>query len=346
MPFSLFGRNHPHSESAFQSPPAPVPPESATVRERLKGAFFSGVRKGWHNFLWMAKFLVPISLAMALLQWSGWLYKIDFILNPVMHLIRLPSEAAFPILSAIFINIYATIAILTVVPFSPGQMVLIAVFSLIAHNIITEGVIQHNSGINAFKIVAIRIVVALVTVLAISPFMGDTSQSVGGLTAVAGQAPFLHAVTTWGIDTGKTLLKIFGIIMGILIVLECMARLGWDRYLYRFFRPFMKVLGLSDRSVILWVTAVIFGLMYGSAVILEKANKGELTRSELERIHISIGINHSMVEDPALYMAMGLNGFWLYIPKLVMAIACAQGYRLAEWLRGRWGRRSARADAG
>lgn len=338
MPLSLFKKSRPPAKPAIPSSPATV-----TVREKLKAAFFAGVKKGWKNFLWMAKFLVPISLAMAILQWSGWLYKIDAVLNPVMHVIRLPSEAAFPILSALFLNIYATIAILTVVPFSPGQMVLIAVFSLIAHNIITEGVIQHNSGINAFKIVAIRVVVALVTVLVISPFLGDTRQSVGGMAVAGQQALFLHAMTTWGIDTGKTLLKIFGIIMGILVALECMSRLGWDNYLYWFFRPFMKVLGLSDRSVMLWVTAVIFGLMYGSAVILEKAKEGELTKSELERIHISIGINHSMVEDPALYMAIGVNGFWLYVPKLVMAIVCVQGYRLVEAVGSRWGKRSATA---
>ena len=183
MPLSLFKRSRPPAE------PAVIPPSAATtVRNKLKAAFFAGARKGWKNFLWMSKFLVPISLAMAILQWSGWLYKADMVLNPVMHLIRLPSEAALPILSGLFINIYATIAILTVVPFSAGQMVLIAVFSLIAHNIITEAVIQHNSGINAFKIVSIRIVVALVAVLAISPFMGDTRQSAGGL-AMPGQQP-------------------------------------------------------------------------------------------------------------------------------------------------------------
>jgi hypothetical protein len=279
----------------------------------------------------MARILIPVSFAVVLLKWSGWLYRVDFILNPVMNLIHLPSEAAFPILSAIFINIYATIAILTVVPFSPGQMVLIAVFSLIAHNLITEAIIQHQSGMNGLKITAIRIVVAVLTVLAISPFMGDTSQSVIGAVQVD-QETILQALRVWGIDTGWMLLKILGIITGIMIVLECLRWLEWDKYLYGFFKPFMKVLGLSDRTVMLWVTAVLFGLMYGSAVILEKSREGGLTRSELERLHISIGINHSMVEDPALYMAMGINGFWLIVPKLIMAMASAQLYRLWEFL--------------
>jgi hypothetical protein len=307
-----------------------------TFGEKLKAGIISGVRKGGTGFIWMARILIPVSLVVALLKWSGWLYQVDFILHPVMNLINLPSEAAFPILSGIFINIYATIAILTVVPFSPGQMTLIAVFSLIAHNMVTEAIIQHKSGINGLKIIAIRLLAAVVTVLIISMFLGDTTQSVTGAVVQANRETIFQALKTWGIDTGWMLLKILGIIMGIMVVLECLRYLEWDRYLYGFFKPFMKVLGLSDRTVMLWVTAVIFGLMYGSAVILEKSQEGGMTRSELERLHISIGINHSMVEDPALYMAMGINGFWLFVPKLLMAIVCAQSYRLVETIQARW----------
>ncbi len=307
------------------------------IKNILKSALYAGLKKGWKNFLWMAKITVPISLAVALLKWTGWLYRVDFILDPVMRLLQLPSEAAFPILSGLFINIYAVIAILTVVPFSPGQMIMIAVFTLIAHNIITEAVIQHKSGMNAFKIIAIRITVAIITVLAISPFMGDTQQSVTNNMINTARLPLLNAMGTWATDTGWLLLKVLALIMSILIVLECLARLEWDKYLYRIFQPFMKFLGLSDRSVMLWVTAVLFGLMYGSAVILEKAREGNLTRGELERLHISIGINHSMVEDPALYMALGLNGFWLLIPKLLMAIISVQIYRLIVLIRGKTG---------
>ncbi len=279
----------------------------------------------------MTRILVPVSLAIALLQWSGWLHFADIVLNPVMRLLHLPSEAAFPIITGMFINIYAVIAILSVVHFSMGQMILIAIFTLMVHNIITEGIIQHNSGMNGIKVTAIRTLAGIITVFAVSYFVGDTTQPVSALAASTRQA-FWPAMTAWGIDTGKTLLKIFGIIMGIMIVLEVLTVLKWDNYLYRFFRPFMKVLGLSDRTVTLWVAAVIFGLMYGSAVILEKSRQQGLTKSELERLHLSIGMNHSMVEDPALFWALGIGAFWLYIPKLLMAVICAQGYRGIEYL--------------
>ena len=121
--------------------------------------------------------------------------------------------------------------------------------------------------------------------------------------------------------------------MGIFIVLEALGRFGWDVYLYRAFRPFMRVLGLSDGSAMLWVTAVVFGLTYGGAVIMEKIREGAMTRSETERLHISIGINHSMVEDTAIFMSMGLSAFWLVVPKLLVSIIAVQIYRLIEYFR-------------
>jgi hypothetical protein len=72
-----------------------------------------------------------------------------------MRLINLPGEAALPIISGVLIGPYATIAIVTVIPFSLEQITLIAIFSMIAHSLIIEGIIQHKSGINAAKITLI-----------------------------------------------------------------------------------------------------------------------------------------------------------------------------------------------
>ncbi len=302
----------------------------------LKTGLAFGLKKGWKNFIWMVKITVPVSLVVALLQWSGWLYKADFIFEPLMNLLQLPAQAIFPILSGLFINIYAVVAVLAVVPFSSGQMIMIAVFTLIAHNIIIEALIQHRSGINAFKISGIRILAAVITVWAISFFMDNTRENVSPVMINDGALVLSEAIIVWLRDTGWLLLRMLIIILGIMILLECLTRLELDRYLYRVFRPFMKILGLSDRSVVLWVTAVVFGVMYGSAVIHEKANEGNLAKDELERIHISIGINHSMLEDPALFIAIGLNGFWLIIPRLLTAVLFVQSDRLIGKIRKKW----------
>jgi len=68
---------------------------------------------------------------------------------------------------------------------------------------------------------------------------------------------------------------------------------------------------------------------------VNEVRKGALTREELERLHISIGINHGMVEDPALFLVFGLNPLWLWAPKLVMAIIAVQTYRALQYLKSK-----------
>lgn len=78
----------------------------------------------------------------------------------------------------------------------------------------------------------------------------------------------------------------------------------------------------------LWLTAVIFGLLYGAAVIVEATKKGNFTREELHRLQVSIGINHSMLEDPALFLSLGLSPFWLWVPRIMAAIIAVHCLKL------------------
>ena len=96
-------------------------------------------------------------------------------MQPAMSILNLPPEAALPLISGILINIYAVIAILDVVPFSVGQMTLIAIFTLVAHNMIIEGIIQHRSGINVIKVTLIRLITAALLVFIVSLFFQDSS---------------------------------------------------------------------------------------------------------------------------------------------------------------------------
>ncbi len=292
----------------------------SSFRTQSKRNFLAGVKRGWNSFIWICKIIIPASFLVTLLQWAGWLNQLDSILNPLMNLINLPPEAALPIISGMLINLYAAIAVMTTLPFTLEQMTLIAVFTLICHNLIAEGIVQHKSGINVVKATLVRITAAILAVLIVSRFLGDTSQSVTVPAALTVHTPLLEVLKSWAINLIGLLLRILGIVMTIMIMLEFSESLRWTEYSLKFFRPLMRILRLSDRTATLWVTSVAFGLMYGGAVIIDEAKKGDLTREELERLHISIGINHAMVEDPALFLVLGLNPFWLWIPKLVMAI--------------------------
>ncbi len=302
-------------------------------RTQLKNGFTAGAKKGWRSFIWMCKIIIPISFLVALLQWTGWLNELGFLLNPLMNSINLPSEAALPIITGLLINIYAVVAIITIIPFSVEQMTLIAIFNLIAHNLIMEGVIQHKSGVNVVKIGLIRVAAAILTVLAVSQFFGDTAQSVAVPDTAMVGIPFFELLKAWAINIVGLLLKILGIIMLIMILFESLRAFGWNEYSMRLFSPLVRLLGLSSRVSMLWVAAILFGVLYGGAVIVEEAKRAALTKEEIERFHISVGVNHAMVEDPALFAVLGPNIFWLWVPRFITAIITVQTYRAIIYLK-------------
>lgn len=98
----------------------------------------------------------------------------------------------------------------------------------------------------------------------------------------------------------------------------------------------MRILGLSEQGAPLWAASAAFGLMYSGAVIIDQASKTVLDKEALERLHISIGINHSLIEDPFLFMMLELPPFWLWVPRLIMAVVAVQMYRAVHFLKSRF----------
>ena len=124
----------------------------------------------------------------------------------------------------------------------------------------------------------------------------------------------------WIAATVRLAIKIFLIIISILTVVEILKSYGWIDRAVTLLAPMLRTLGLSDKVGILWLAGAFFGLVYGAALIVEEAKRGDLSKEELEGLHLSIGINHAVIEDPALFLSLGLSAFWLWVPRLVMAI--------------------------
>ena len=289
--------------------------------EKFRYGLHSGINKGWYGFLWMLKIIVPISFLAVLIEYSGWMHKLDFFLAPAMNLLSLPPAAALPLIVGMLTGIYGGIAAMMVFPLTNNEMTLIAIFLLISHNLIQEGIIQGKSGLNPIKATLFRLTASSITVMIVAKLLGPEPAGILGKSAsIAGHAPLLIMVKIWFTDTLFLSAKIFVIIMVIMILLEMMKAFNMIHHIVRILRPILKTMGLNQVVGLLWLTAVIFGIAYGGAVIVEETKQGHIKKEELEKLHLSIGINHSMVEDPALFLSLGLSAFWLWIPRFILAI--------------------------
>lgn len=296
----------------------------------------TGLSKGWRTYLWLMKIMVPISFLTMLLLYSGWMNKLDFILSPLMSVLHLPAMAALPILVGMIANFYGALAIMAVLPLNQAELTLIAIFLMISHNLIQEGIIQAQSGIRLLKIILIRLTVSVVTVICVAPLLGaGLHQSVQSLTAAPASgmaaASLAQTVRLWGFDTLNLAVKLLIILLLLMTVIELMKAYALAQKIQRGLAPFLKILGLGPQTGLLWLVGVLFGVAFGAAIIKEEFKSGYLAAEDLERLHVSIGINHSMIEDPIILSLLGLQLFWLIVPRLLASIAAV--YALVGWQR-------------
>lgn len=319
--------SEPLSLSHLERPPA--------FRQGLKSGLRTGIRKGIRGFLWICRILLPVSLAVALLDWTGWLYALDPVFRPAMGVMNLPPQAALPILTAVLTSFYAALAMIVVIPFTDAQVVLLAIFITICHMLIIEGIIQHKAGLSFLQTTLIRLFTAGITVYVVSLFFPGTETPVAMPETLGRSIPLGDMLIGWTVSTLQLLGKILLIIVPVMVALETLKVLGWNERLANAFRPFMAILGLSPGVSSMWVAGAFFGIIYGSAVISEEASSGRCSGEELKRLHISLGINHSMVEDPALFLALGISLFWTIVPRFIASAVAVHTYRLAVMLATR-----------
>jgi len=306
------------------------------MESRLKKGLTSGITKGWSGFVWMLKIIIPISFLTSLLSYSGWMDRIDFFLQPVMSLLNLPSMGALPILVGMLTGIYGGLASMVMLPLTTEQMTLIAVFILISHNLVQEGIIQAKSGIHPLKATLFRLIASVIAVVIVARFLRpDTLTVMSEGMARAADQPLMVMLKNWFIASFYLCIKMFVIIMALMILLGIMKSFNIVHHIVRVISPVLKAMGLNQKVGILWITAAVFGIAYGAVVIVEEAKEGNFDRQELEKLHISIGINHSMVEDPILFLTLGLNAFWLWVPRLLTAVLAVHLFTLWHRIKSR-----------
>ncbi|MBU1340087.1 MAG: iron transporter [Proteobacteria bacterium] len=312
------------------------------ISPRINSGIRQGLKKGWKGFFWLLKIILPISFATALLVHFGVIYKLDFLLTPAMTWLSLPASAALVLIIGLFTGIYGTVAALSVMPFSMDHMILIAIFTLISHNLIQESMVQGNSGINPFFAAFFRLLMALVVTFICAKIMGVTAETIGdkSIGVYSGESkPFVVMLKTWGWGISKLVIKIFCIIMPLMVILELAKLFNIIQYITKIVSPVLSVMGLNRSTGMLWLTASVFGLAYGSAVIVEETQSNDFEKEELLKLHLSIGVNHAMIEDPVLFLPLGLPPFWLWIPRLVAAMTAVWLYWGFSYVRRLYAKR-------
>jgi hypothetical protein len=121
----------------------------------------TGLKKGFSVTLAIMKVVIPCYIIIEFIKHTGIIDIIGRIFKPFMGIFGLPGEAALPLIAGYVVNLYAAIAILTPLGLPAKEITIIALMLGISHSLTVETPITRQTGVNAWLLTLVRIVVSL-----------------------------------------------------------------------------------------------------------------------------------------------------------------------------------------
>jgi spore maturation protein SpmB len=340
---------------------------SGGVAARIfKRALASSLKTSWL----IIRLMVPVSLAVAALEWLGALRYLGAALDPAMKFFGLPGEASIVLLSSVFLNIYSAIAAAGALGLGGRAMVVLAIMCLTAHNLPVETAIMRKTGSSALKMVFLRLgfmvlagfafnlvlprvpaardgsalpTAAIAADAANAMFSPDapdaeSAPDAAEQSAVAAAPPRaavareapLEALRGWAVDTGFLILKMIALISLIMLLQKVLDEFGFMAALSRFLSPLLRVFGLPPGTSVLWIVIQTVGYGYGAAVLMDQVSEGKVSQRDGDLLNHHAAVCHSLLEDTLLFAAVGVPILWITLPRLALALAVVW---LERWRR-------------
>jgi hypothetical protein len=289
--------------------------------QRFLNAIQSGLPKAKRTIFWLLRLIIPISLAVRLLQYIGVLEVVSHALNPIFQSVGLPGEASIVFVSSVFLPLYAPIAIASTLSLTIRQMTILGIMCLISHNTLVETAIQKRTGSNFAFIWCLRIGMSFFAAFLwnwmLPADMGETAVLTVASTL---EQSFGTVLLLWAEGALALSFKIALIITVLMILQRLLEEFRIMEILSRTLAPLMRFMGLPKETSFLWIVANIIGLTYGSAILIEQVEEGKLNRQDAGMLNNHLAISHSLLEDTSLFVVIGVPVFWVTIPRVLLAI--------------------------
>ena len=314
---------------------------AARLEETLGQHLVGSLHRSRSTVFWLLRIMVPASALVFALERSGLLAVAAAPLEPVMALLGLPGAAAVAVISSVLVNLYAVIAMLPVLELDVRQLTVLGLLCLVAHNFLVELAVTRRTGTPVPRMFAVRLLggVLLAGLTArLIPDQGAWLEPVhtAGLsyTDTSALAPG-PALRIWGTELLWLLLRVSLVVSALVVITRALQYLGITDRLAAIVAPPLRLMGLPRSASTAWIVANTLGLAYGAAVLREEAESGRLNAADGDLLNHHLGVSHSLLEDTALFAALGAPAAWLIVPRVALAVLVVWERRLERYFVGR-----------
>jgi hypothetical protein len=284
----------------------------------LKKGFFVGLKTTWS----LGKIIFPVTLIVAVLQYTPILPWVIKMIAPLMKLLGLSGNAAIPLVLGNFLNLYAAIGAILTLPFSVKEVFILAIMLSFSHNLFIESGVAVKTGVKLSVVLATRLGLALFSAVVINlVWHGGSDAAQYGLV----QSTTVHVtgnVSIIGEAIKKAVLGILQltmIVMPLMIAIQILKDLNWLEKFSKGLAPVMRTLGMKENTAMTMAAGLFFGLAYGAGVMIQAVKEDGVSKKDLTLAFIFLVGCHAVVEDTLIFVPLGIPVWPLFLIRLGVA---------------------------
>jgi len=270
------------------------------------------------------KILIPLSIITKILKEVGAVDQLGIWLGPVMHMVGLPGSMGLVWATAMVTNLYGGIVVFaSLAPdahLTVAQVTVLTTMMLLAHCLPIELRIAQKAGARLRLLLVLRVASALTLGWLLHRVYSATGYLQRPASLLWKPPAGDPSWGAWAVGEVRTLCMIFLIVLGLIIMLRILNRLGVTALLTRLLEPVLTGLGISRKAAPLTIVGMLMGMAYGGAFIIQEAVSGRLTKRDVVFSLALMSLCHSLFEDTLLMMALGAHGSGILWARLAFAL--------------------------
>ena len=134
--------------------------------------------------------------------------------------------------------------------------------------------------------------------------------------------------------SAKNVLIMASIIIPIMILLELAREKRILDHFSKKLAPALKIFGMSPESAFPLLAGIVFGISYGAGVIIDSAKSGRISWRDMFLVNVFLAICHAMIEDTALFLAVGADPLVIIVGRLGLAVVITYLVSRSKYFNG------------
>jgi spore maturation protein SpmB len=278
-----------------------------------------------NSALLLYKIMIPISIAVKLLQYIGWIDYLGSALAPIMKFVGLPGACGIVWATTMLTNIYGGMIAFYSLDISntlsTGQLSILCCMMLMAHALPVELQIARKAGCNIWVMFLIRFGFGILTAICMSQLLNIT-ELLQQPNNVEWRPEILvnPSLGEWILGEIKKYIIVFFVVMGLLFVMRVLKRSGILNKFSEGLKPILGILGINKEVIPMTVIGMSLGILYGGALIIKETEEKKIPPMDVFYAFVLMGLCHSLIEDSLLMLSMGAHWSMVFIFRMFFAL--------------------------